>query len=72
MCRTSIYTSAGPVSVGTRIRIVKMDDKNGKDKQATEYSGREGVVKTIDGAGQLHGSWGGIAVIPEIDSFMIL
>jgi hypothetical protein len=28
----------------------------------SEYSGREGVVKFIDDIGQIHGSWGGLAL----------
>ena len=27
-----------------------------------EYSDREGVVKSIDDIGQIHGSWGGLAL----------
>ena len=36
------------------------------------YSGKEGYVKSIDDIGQLHGTWGGIAVIPEEDEFIVL
>jgi hypothetical protein len=28
----------------------------------SEYSGREGVVRSIDDIGQIHGSWGGLAL----------
>lgn len=28
----------------------------------SEYSGREGVVRLIDDIGQIHGSWGGLAL----------
>ena len=31
-----------------------------------QYTNREGVVTHIDDAGQIHGTWGGCAVIPEI------
>ena len=27
-----------------------------------EYSGREGVVRIIDDIGQIHGTWGGLAL----------
>lgn len=37
-----------------------------------QYSGRTGIVRTIDDKGQLHGSWGGLAVQPENDEFEIL
>ena len=52
--------------VGDRIRIVRMDDKNGEDWQARLYNGREGEITYI-GGGQMHGTWGGLAVIPELD-----
>lgn len=56
------------VKVGDRIRIIKLEDPYALDT----YNGREGVVKHIDGAGQLHGTWGGLAVIPEEDEFIVL
>lgn len=37
-----------------------------------DYEGREGTITRIDDAGQLHGTWGGLAVIPSEDSFVIL
>ena len=49
-----------------------MNDNNGKDLQATRYNGREGVVQRIDSIGQLHGTWGGLAVIPGEDEFKVL
>ena len=53
------------VKVGDKIRIVKMDGEPWND-------GKEGIVEMIDGIGQLHGTWGGVAVIPEIDEFKII
>lgn len=60
------------VKVGDTIRITRMADQNGKDWQATAYNGREGVVEIIDSMGQLHGTWGGLAVIPEEDEFIVI
>lgn len=54
-------------NVGDRIKIVKMDDKDGSDVEARLYNGREGTIEMIDDAGQLHGTWGGLAIVPEID-----
>lgn len=51
--------------VGDTIRIIEM-------KGEPEYSGRVGVVDLVDGIGQLHGSWGGLAVQPENDTYEIL
>ena len=60
------------VKIGDKIRILHMDDGNGKDMEARSYNGREGVVQFIDGIGQLHGTWGSLAVVPEIDKFRII
>lgn len=32
-----------------------------------QYNGREGVVKCIDDANQIHGSWGGLALLFDDD-----
>lgn len=54
------------------IIIKRMDDQNGKDIQATSINNKIGLIKHIDDAGQLHGTWGGLAVIPEIDQIKII
>ena len=51
--------------VGDKIRIISMEGELG-------YSGKEGVVEFIDDIGQLHGTWGGLAVIPEEDDFIVI
>ena len=51
--------------IGDKIRILYMKDE-------PRYSGKEGIVKTIDDFGQLHGTWGGLAVIPDMDEFEII
>lgn len=43
------------VKIGDTIEIIDM-------KGEPEYSGRTGVVERIDAIGQLHGTWGGLAV----------
>ena len=60
------------VKVGDNIQINFMDDNGGTDWQARAYNGRIGVVEFIDSEGQLHGTWGGLAVNPKIDDFDIL
>lgn len=37
-----------------------------------DYCGRKGKVDHIDSLGQLHGTWGGLAVIPGVDKFDII
>ena len=34
--------------VGQKIRIIHMDDNNGKDVQAHEYNGKVGIIRLID------------------------
>ena len=53
------------VKVGDKIRIIDMSGE-------PHYCGRVGVVTHIDDMGQLHGTWGGLAVIPGEDSFEVL
>ena len=59
------------VKIGDTIRIIRMSDDGGKDLQARMYNGRSGVVEHIDSIGQLHGTWGGLAVIPGVDDFEV-
>lgn len=53
--------------MGDKIRILRLDDPYSFD-----YPGKVGVVTHIDSLGQLHGTWGGLAVIPEEDEFEII
>ena len=59
------------VKIGDTIRIIRMNDDGGKDLQTRKYNGRSGVVEHIDSLGQLHGTWGGLAVIPGVDDFEV-
>lgn len=59
------------VKIGDTIRIIRMNDDGGKDLQARMYNGRSGVVEHIDSIGQLHGTWGGLAVIPGVDEIKV-
>ena len=51
--------------IGDRIRIIKM---KGEDN----YNSREGVIEYIDGLDQLHGTWGGLAIIPAEDLIEVI
>ena len=53
------------VKIGDLIKVIKMEEE-------PEYSNRVGTVTAIDGIGQLHGTWGGLAIIPEKDTYQIL
>ena len=48
------------MKVGDVIKIIYMEGE-------PQYSGKTGVVEFIDDIGQVHGTWGGCAVIPEKD-----
>ena len=51
--------------VGKLLVIVQM-------KGEPDYWGRVGRIKHVDGAGQLHGTWGSLAVVPGVDKYFIL
>lgn len=51
--------------VGDKIRIIYMRDE-------PQYRGHVGVIEYIDSMGQLHGTWGGCAVIPNEDEFEVI
>ena len=50
---------------GTRVRILHMEGE-------PHYDGREGTVTSVDDRGQIHGTWGGCAIVPETDEWRIL
>ena len=58
--------------VGDTIKIIRMDDNNGKDIAATRMNGVIATINYIDSIGQLHLQGYGLAVNPDIDTFEIL
>ena len=57
---------------GDKIRIIRMDDSNGKDHQARMMAGRVMTVKFVDDLGQIHLEESGLALIPGVDSYVKL
>ena len=53
--------------IGDCIRI-----DNLKDIRSGDYNGRTGTIEHIDSIGQLHGTWGGLALIPGIDGITVI
>ncbi len=53
------------IKIGDIILIISMQGE-------PDYTGKTGVVTRIDSLGQLHGTWGGLAIIPEEDTFQII
>ena len=52
-------------TVGDKIEIIWMDGE-------PRYAGKQGIVQHVDDIGQLHGTWGGLAVIPGQDDYRII
>jgi hypothetical protein len=53
------------LEIGMKIRIIEM-------KGEPQYTGKTGVIEDIDGIGQLHGTWGGLAIIPTEDKIEVI
>lgn len=53
------------IKIGEKIVIISM-------RGEPSYTGKTGVVTYIDSYGQLHGTWGGLAIIPEKDIFQVI
>ena len=51
--------------MGKKIKIINMLGE-------PNYAGKEGIVTYIDDMGQIHGTWGGLAILPEVDTFEII
>ena len=51
--------------IGDKIKIIKMFEE-------PEYDGKVGIIEFIDDAGQIHGTWGGCALIPNIEEFEVI
>ena len=60
------------MKVGDKIRVIRMDDSNGKDTTVHRMNGVVGVISHIDDMGQIHLDGYGLAVIPEVDEFEII
>ena len=56
--------------IGDLIEIISMNNDDGTTED--QSAGRIGYVQAIDDAGQLHGTWGSLAVIPEMDDYIII
>lgn len=60
---SNMKTSYKGYNVGDKVHIDEMNDPY------ADYDGREGTIELIDDLGQLHGTWGGCALIVGVDSF---
>ena len=53
------------MKVGDKVRILDM-------KGEPQYDGKTGTVTHIDAIGQIHGTWGGCALIPGVDEYEVI
>lgn len=53
------------IQIGDTIKIIRMVCE-------PNYTNRIGVVKVIDDIGQIHGTWGGLAISPSKDTYEII
>ena len=53
------------IKIGDKIKIIHMEGE-------PQYDGKEGIVHCVDSIGQIHGSWGGCALILDVDKFEII
>ena len=60
------------IKQGDIIRVIKMDDANGKDWAAAKMNGQTYMVEFVDDAGQIHVYGSGLAIIPEADEFEVV
>lgn len=60
------------MKVGDKIRVIRMDDSNGKDIAVHRMNGVVGVISHIDSMGQIHLEGYGLAIIPEVDEFEVI
>ena len=57
---------------GDKIRVIRMDDNNGKDLAVHRMNGIIAVIDHIDSMGQIHLQGYGLAIVPEVDEFEIV
>lgn len=53
------------VNIGDKIRINYMKDE-------PQMTGVEGTVRLIDDMGQIHGTWSGLAIVPDMDEYEVI
>ena len=53
------------IKAGDTIRIINMSGE-------PAYTGKMGTVDHIDDAGHIHGTWGGLSLIPDEDEYEIV
>lgn len=52
-------------TIGDKLKIIYMEGE-------PQYTGKEGTVTCIDAIGQIHGTWGGCALLEGMDEYEIM
>jgi hypothetical protein len=52
--------------LGKQVKIIHLEGEDGR------YDGKTGTVSYVDDMGDLHGTWGGLAIIVDCDKFEVL
>ena len=52
-------------NIGDKLKIIKMVGE-------PQYTGKIGIVQSVDSIGQIHGTWGGLALQPEHDEWEVI
>ena len=52
-------------NIGDTLKIICM-------KGEPQYTGKIGIVQSVDSIGQIHGTWGGLALQPEHDEWEVI
>ena len=60
------------MKVGDKIRVIRMDDSNGKDPWVHRMDGVVGTIHHIDDMGNLHLEGYSLAVIPNVDEYELV
>lgn len=50
-----------------KMDFVIIDEMEGEP----QYNGKNGFIDHVDDMGQLHGTWGGLAINPEVDKIRV-
>lgn len=62
----NLVMGMNPVAkIGAKVLILEM-------KGEPQYSNKRGIIEHIDDIGQLHGTWGGCALVPNEDTYIII
>lgn len=60
------------MKVGDKIRVIRMDDSNGKDPEVHRMNGVVGTIDHIDDMGYIHLKGYSLSVLPDVDEYELV